>query len=137
MSFPPSNLLRGRLAESGIWPLLLRARGCDLRPVFLLKGQVGRHHRAVSRNGRVLLASQLSLTELAGRDVQVRLQTWHKVILPGEPAEPYGLLLCVWPDETGERPAYEAQMLETVNEACALAVEVGGLRLLEFRGLAG
>jgi hypothetical protein len=87
----------------------------------------------VARNGRVLLASPLPLSELADLVVQVRLQTWHKRILPGQSAEPYGLLLCVWPDETDQRPDYEARLVTTVDQADELAVDVGALRLLAFR----
>jgi hypothetical protein len=97
MALPPEvgQFLSGPLASAGPFPLALRALLCDLRPRFLVKGAVGRGFRAVARNGRVLLASDLPLADLAGRTARVRLQTWHKAILPEDPPEPYGVLLCV------------------------------------------
>ena len=61
MAPPPDGLLSGPLSRAGTWPILLRVRCCDVRPVFLPKGRVGRHYRAVARNGRVLLASDRGL----------------------------------------------------------------------------
>src|SRR5437870_1095548 len=83
-------------------PLCLQVWTCDLRPRFLAKGRVGQSYRAVARNGRVLLAADRSFAELTDRPAQVRVQIWHRVILPGDPAEPYGILLCVRSDP---RPA--------------------------------
>src|SRR5262245_62037945 len=88
-------LLSGPLVESAGWPLVLHPALCDLRPRFLAKGQVGRGGRAVARNGRVLLAADRPLPELAGRAAHVRLQTWHRALLPGDPPEPHGILLCL------------------------------------------
>jgi hypothetical protein len=98
MSLPqsiPEDLVEGRLAETGSLPILFTAVLCDLRPRFLAKGGAGRGYRAVARNGRVLLASDLPVEELAGRIARVRLQIWHKAILPDDPPLPYGVLLCV------------------------------------------
>src|SRR5947209_19911878 len=86
-------LLGGLLADTGREPVVLIARMCDLRPRFLAKGQIGRGYRAIARNGRILLASDVPLPQLDGVVVSVRVQTWHRTILPGDPAEPYGLLL--------------------------------------------
>src|SRR6266852_7742663 len=76
------------------WPLTLPVVLCNLRPRFLPKGTVGRSFRAVARNGRVLLCSDRPVDELEGRAAVVRLQTWHKVILPGDAPSPYGILVC-------------------------------------------
>jgi hypothetical protein len=129
-----SGLVHGRLFTSGNWPLILEARWCNVRPAFIPKGQVGRHYRAISRSGRILLASDRSLAELAGRLVRVRLQTWHKVILPGTRAEPYGILLCVQEiSAPGPGPYYEATLGEPGDDNADLSLEVGALRVLEFR----
>ena len=133
MPSPLDGLLRGPLRESGAWPLLLRARCCDLRPAFLPKGMVGRHHRAVARNGRVLLASDLPLADLAGRVVRLRLQTWHRAILAGDAPEPYGILLCAWGEEVGDQAHYEARLVEAPAAGFELALDVGALRVLELR----
>src|SRR5206468_2022091 len=77
------------------WPFALRAVLCDLRPRFLPKAAVGPGRRAVARNGRVLLCSDRPLDALAGQPASVRLQTWHRAILPGDLPAPYGVLLCV------------------------------------------
>jgi hypothetical protein len=91
------DLLHGPLFKSGLWPLSLDAVVGDLRRRFLPKGQLGRGYRAISRNGRVLLASSLPLADWIDQAAQVRLQTWHKAILPGERPRPYGILLCLRP----------------------------------------
>jgi hypothetical protein len=78
-----TELLRGPLVGSPqIWPLLLHVRLCDLRPCFLPKARVGRSYRAIARNGRVLLATNRHLEEWIDRPAEVRLQTWHRAILP-------------------------------------------------------
>src|SRR5205823_14428060 len=90
------DLLQGSLlTKDGSWPLLLCARLCDLRPRFLVKQRVGPGYRAVARNGRVLLASDRQLVELIGCTAWVRIQTWHRALLPGDRPEPYGILLCI------------------------------------------
>src|SRR5437879_6049510 len=91
-----SRILWGPLwATAGTLPLTLSATLCDLRPRFIQKYQVGRGYRAIARNGRVLLASDCSLADLAGRCARVRFQTWHQAILGGDKPKPYGLLICV------------------------------------------
>lgn len=129
------GLLQGSLATglSG-WPLRLFVRLGDLGPAFLPKGQVGRHFRAIARNGRVLLASDLPATAWAGRCARARLQTWHKVILPGSPPEPYGILMCLWTlkDAASER-FYEGHLQQAADASLPLCLELGGRRWLGFR----
>src|SRR6266852_3979985 len=92
----PAGLLWGRLlASNPAWPLHFSALLGDLRPRFLDKGRVGRSHRAIARNGRVLLVSELPLEALANNVVRIRLQVWHRALLSGDAPEPYGWLLCV------------------------------------------
>jgi hypothetical protein len=116
------------------WPLALAAELCDLTPRFLPKFTVGRGHRAVARNGRVLLASHWPLAELAGRRVRLRLQTWCRAILAGEPPEPYGVLLSV-----GDLPPssseffYETCLVNRSDERADLSLQLGGGTMLEFR----
>jgi hypothetical protein len=104
-----------------------------LRPRFLPKGRAGRGYRAVARNGRVLLASDRLLENLAGRAAAVRLQTWHRVILPGDPPTPHGVLMCVRAIEESREAAYEARLSEDAAGPFAFALDVGGERVLEFR----
>ena len=128
------QLLSGPLwAAAGGLPLSLAARWCDVRSRFIPKGRVGRGERAVARNGRVLLAGDRPLAELAGCAVRVRVQVWHKVILPGRPPEPFGLLLCVRGRDDVAGPLYETRLSERPGEAFDLALDVGGGRVLEFR----
>ena len=116
-----------------VWPLLLHARLCDLRPRFRTKSIGGCGFRAVARNGRVLLASDIFLSELTGRLVRVRLQTWHKVILPGDPPEPYGILLCARTlPHAGNEPHYTTRLAASSEEPFDLALDVGGGLRLEF-----
>ena len=128
-----ARLLRGPLAASDAWPLTFTATLCDLGPRFLVKCGVGRGYRAIARNGRVLLASDLPPTELTGRPVRVRLQTWHKAILAGDVPSPYGLLVCLRSPEGEVPPEYEAQLVRQPGGSVPLAIEVGGGSLLEFR----
>ncbi len=126
-------LLRGPfLGTAPSWPLLLPVLLCDLRPRFIPKGTVGRGHRAVARNGRVLLCSDAPAADLAGRPARLRLQTWHRAVLPGDRPEPYGLLLCV---RTGEPPPpgdlWTTRLVAPELATGGLVVDVGGGLVLE------
>jgi hypothetical protein len=77
-----------------------------------------------------LLASHLPLPELVGRVVQLRLQTWHKVILAGEAPREWGILLCTRP--SAERPMYETRFVRQPEAGFDLALELGGGLTLEF-----
>jgi hypothetical protein len=133
-----ASVLRGPLTEAGGWPILLHAVCCDLRPAFLPKARVGLHHRAVARNGRVLLASDRALADLPGRAARMRLQTWHKAVLPGANPEPHGILLCVRTTDPPAAPPYEAHLTrQPCDERLALSLDVGGLRFLVFRPVIG
>jgi hypothetical protein len=126
-------LLRGPLARAGELPIVLNVRLEDLRARFIPKGRAGRGYRAVARNGRVLLASDRAVEELAGRVALLRIQTWHKRILPHEPPEPFGLLVCVRTGgipESGAR--YLARLAEDGTSSADLIVDVGGGRVLEI-----
>jgi hypothetical protein len=114
-------------------PLTLDAQLCDLRPRFLPKGMVGNGHRAIARNGRVLLATDRPLAELVDQPAHTRLQVWHRAILPGDAPEPYGLLVCVRGKLLSATPPYVTQLVAAPDAAFALAVDVGGGRVLEFR----
>jgi hypothetical protein len=124
-------LVWGPLLDAAVaLPITLPTRLGDLRPRFLSKGMVGRGYRAVARNGRVLLAGDRPLAELTDQVVRLRLQTWHKAILPGDRPEPYGLLLCV------RRAAVDALYVARLTPRCeefVLAMDVGGGMALEIR----
>jgi hypothetical protein len=123
--------LRGPVLDAaGGRPISLTVRLCDLRSRFLAKGSVGRGRRAVSRNGRVLLASDAPLAELADQVVHLRFQTWHKVLLPGEPPEPWGVLMCV--RRADAKPDYVARLTPASHPPFALALDVGGEMSLIF-----
>jgi hypothetical protein len=132
-SFPADvgYLLAGALSASGGYPLVLPAVLGDLRPRFLPKGRAGRGYRAVARNGRILLASDVAVQELAGRTAWVRVQTWHRRILPDDPLEPYGLLLGVRCAEV--KAEYVTRLIPwgQKDESC-LTIEVGGGMGLQF-----
>jgi hypothetical protein len=142
------SLVGGPLRDAGApWPLTLTAVLCDLRPRFLPKGMAERGHRAVSRNGRVLLCSDRPLA------ARVRLQTWNRAALPGEPPAPHGVLLCVQvgraaglvpavsAETAGTRPATRPDAVYQTRLAAAgggadLTLDVGGLQALEFHRIA-
>lgn len=92
--------------------------------------------RAVARNGRVLLVSRLELRELERIAASVRLQTWHRVILPGDRPQPWGLLVWIGAmRETVARADYEMRVVKGSADDCELAIELGGLRYLRVRKL--
>jgi hypothetical protein len=104
-----------------------------LRPRLLAKGRAGRGYRAIARNGRVFLASDLPLEELTGRVAQVRLQTWHRAILPTDAFEPYGILICLRcrPGPSGRR-LYETQLVQAGTGRFELGLDLGGGMSLVF-----
>jgi hypothetical protein len=127
------TLLRGPLRASGPWPFVLHARLCDLRPRFLLKAAVGPSHRAVARNGRVLLCSNRPLADLPDQVALVRLQTWHRVILAGAEPQPYGVLLCVrCVDRPGPEPDFLARLGPRSAPGGELDLDLGGGMVLGF-----
>jgi hypothetical protein len=130
MSLPPG--LGGPLASAGAWPLSLSAVLCDLRPRFLPKGRAGRGYRSIARNGRVLLCSDRPPAELAGQTAAVRVQLWHRAVLPGDAPEPFGLLLAVRCHAAP--PAFTARLGKSA--AGELWLDVGGGVALGFHRLA-
>ena len=143
---PPDfpTLLQGPLLEApSPWPLSLWAWLCDLRPRFLPKGTVGTGHRAVARNGRVLLCSDRPVADLGGCLARVRLQTWHRVFLPGDVPQPWGVLLCVRcldgcsgpTPEAG--PCYRTRLVRPAEQQGELFLTLGGGLVLEFRAIPG
>jgi hypothetical protein len=113
---------------------------CDLSPRFIPKCRVGRGYRAVSRNGRVLLASNVPMESLMGCEVDIRLQLWRKIILPGDTPEVYGVLMCARGPEAG-RPGLaqeitnmplQSQLMRNYPGPFELAVDVGGGMMLVF-----
>jgi hypothetical protein len=133
-----TGLLWGPLVSPPqIWPLRLDARICDLRPRFLPKDRVGQGYRAIARNGRVLLATDRPLTECVDLPARVRLQTWHRAILPGDRAEPFGLLLCIRSlSPSAPRPTYTTRLVTMPDPSCRLALDLGGRLVLEFQRIA-
>jgi hypothetical protein len=128
------ELLSGRLVETAPLPLQFIARIGDLRPRFLAKCRVGRGHRSIARNGRVLLASDCALEELAGAAAQVRLQVWHRQILPGDRAEPYGYLLSIRRSGPGLPNAvfWDLRLVALPAAQPHLLLDVGGRRWLQL-----
>jgi hypothetical protein len=129
------DLLTGPLCSTAAWPCSLRVRLCDLRPRFLPKCVIGSGCRAVARNGRILLCGDRPLDELSGQSVRVRLQTWHRAILPGESPGPYGVLLCVrcLPTDDLSRSVFTTQLVRRSEAEGELRVEVGGGMVLDCR----
>jgi hypothetical protein len=119
-------LLSGPLLDGGPWPLTLPAVLCDLRRRFLAKGTAGRGHRAVARNGRVLLCGDRPLAALDGLPTLLRLQTWHKAVLPGEPPRPYGLLLVARAQgRTPDGPSWMTRLVAMRDATGDLVLDVG------------
>ncbi len=139
MSWLPTSLIWGQLLETASegTRLALRVVLCRLRPTLIPKGCVGKHHRAIARNGRVLLASALPLDALGDQEVCLRIAPWHRRILPGDAPRPEGVLLCAWPeraarDLSGAGPLYQAILASTAAPDGVLHIDLGGLRVLSL-----
>jgi len=127
-------LLAGPLCSTSDWPYRLHARCCDPRPRFRVKQTIRSGCRAIARNGRILLCSDRPLEQLSGRIVRLRLQTWHRVYLPGDAPEPHGVLLgvrCLDGDE-GVVPHWDMQLQPLAEAKGELRIEVGGGMVLDF-----
>jgi hypothetical protein len=113
-------------------PLVLQVQLCDLRPRFLFKGRVGRGHRYIARNGKVLVACDQALGALASQFVKVRFQVWHRAILPGDHLQPYGILVCIkhLPDGATD-PFYWSCLAK--RAPADFALDVGGSLFLQFQ----
>ena len=128
------HLISGPLLESGDRQLIcFRAILGDLRPRFIPKGQIGRGYRAIARNGMVLLASRYPLGELIGREADIRLQAWRKVILPGEKPEIFGVLICVqgfedssYLNRSQKHEIFHARLSDTDVASAEITLDVGG-----------
>lgn len=133
-----AELLGGPLAsvDAG-WPLCLRALACGLSNVFRIKPSETRGYRAVARNGRVLVASRLPLNDLKDRTVSLRIQTWNRRILPGDAAQPWGIVVCIGDELKHSDPSgrYRMSVLAQPPVDAALHIELGGRKWLEFRVL--
>src|SRR5437879_5694614 len=118
--------------------ICFQAIPCDVRPRFIPKCRVGRGYRAVARNGRVLLASNVPLDLLIERETEIRLQPWRKVILPGERPETYGVLMCARCPDPDHRSGLESEaiyrscLVSEPQSTADLAVDVGGGMVLVF-----
>jgi hypothetical protein len=134
---PFVDLLHGSMWSEGCaWPLTLQALLCDLRPRFIPKRRIGRGYRAIARNGRVLIASDAPLAELAEKAAIIRMQTWHKAILPGDCPQPYGILLVIRRREDATA-SYATRLEASADVSCELAIDVGGGSRLEFHRVVG
>lgn len=121
------------LAKAGGLPLTVTAILPDLRPRFIAKGKAGGGHRAIARNGRVLLASDRPLAGLTGQAARVRFQIWHRSILPGDPPAPYGVLMAVrLAEQAAAKDCLRAQLVEAPSPGATLALTVGGGQILDF-----
>ncbi|HMC89197.1 MAG TPA: hypothetical protein VKI17_06600 [Gemmataceae bacterium] len=108
-------------------------RLCNLRTRFLAKGQMGKSFRYVSRNGRILLAADMGISELVDSVVELRLQIWNRAILPGDKPDPFGFLLCVRSQAAcSVLPLLSSKLVEAPSADGELSIDLGGRLWLEF-----
>jgi hypothetical protein len=110
---------------------------CSLNGVFIPKGRVGRHHRAISRNGLIILMSPRLLADYQSTLVQLQLAIWHRTTLKGELPKPWGILLCirdprVLPDGARTQSLLKATLDSTSHSAARLSLDLGGERFINF-----
>jgi hypothetical protein len=117
--------------------LLLNVTLPPLGPAFIAKGKVGRHFKAISRNGLVILMSTFPPRDVPNSTaVRLRVAVWHRSHLQHEPATPYGLLLHAQVLQiTGTLPhdrVYRAEVTASHSSDAALSLELGGERFLNI-----
>jgi hypothetical protein len=124
--------------NSGVTSLSLKAWLGNLGPAFIPKARVRRYQQAVSRNGLVLLLDSRAAS--AGQQpapAQIRLAIWHRAVLPGDPAEPYGILVVVnegfaQSARADEPRPYLALLACSEHPSAALLLDLGAGRILSF-----
>jgi hypothetical protein len=135
--------------NSRVTSLSLTAWLGNLGPAFIPKARVGRYQQAVSRSGLVLLLDSRAPAH-SGEDgssaasagqrrapAQIRLAIWHRAVLPGARAEPYGIIVLVnesFAQSTradGPQP-YWAQLACAEHPDAALLLDLGAGRILSF-----
>jgi hypothetical protein len=128
------SLLTGPVCSSAAWPFTMHARLGDLRPRFRVKEILRGGCRAIARDGRVLLCLDRPLEDLSGLHVCLRLQTWHRMILPGEAAEPFGVLVSVRGVDARQNlaPLFTGDLRHRSEAQGELRLEVGGGMVLDF-----
>ena len=74
------------------------------------------------------------MEELSGRLVRLRLQTWHRIYLPGDAPQPHGVLLCVRGLDSDEltNPLLEMCLRPFAEARGELRIDVGGGMMLDF-----
>jgi hypothetical protein len=115
--------------------ILLDAALPCLAPAFVSKGRIGRHYRAVSTNGYVLLLTRREAGEMEDAITRLRLSIWHRSNGAGGPAAPWGIALCALPDCAGfaEPPHLLFAKLDSGYASdAALSLELGGERFVNF-----
>lgn len=111
-----------------------------LGAAFISKGKIGRHFRAVSRNGMVLLIGAEQHAEISAARMRLRMSIWHRAHLPNEAAEPWGILLYAQRGEANGPAAIPAAghrgLIASLDADhapdSALSIELGGQRVLNF-----
>jgi hypothetical protein len=71
---------------------------------------------------------------LAGGLVRLRLQTWHRVYLPGDAPQPHGVLLCLrcLDEAEGIAPRFTMHLRPVAEAKGELRIEVGGVMMLDI-----
>lgn len=138
------------IAQGPIWremesrgsAAILRARLGDFGASLIAKGKVGRHFRAISRNGLVLWMSALPMSECCDAMLRLRISIWHRASLPGERPSPWGLLVYVEPCPSAAagspppQPLYDGRFGSCASPNAALSIELSDRRFLNFGGTA-
>src|SRR6185437_14402396 len=135
------------IAQGPIWremesrgsAAILRARLGDFGASLIAKGKVGRHFRAISRNGLVLWMSALPMSECCDAMLRLRISIWHRASLPGERPSPWGLLVYVepCPSAAPDSVSPPESVYDGTFESCAaphaaLSIELCNRRFLNF-----
>ena len=106
-------------------------------PAFIPKGRVGRHARSISRSGLILLMDARPRQTLDSGAAEVHLGIWRRVVLPGQPPEPYGIVLVLRAPQRAGRAGtiFQARLGQGAAPGAALCLDVGAGQLLSFVAL--
>ena len=132
------------IAQGPIWKdfeeahrssILLDAALPCLAPAFESKGRIGRHFRAVSKNGQVLLLTPREAGEMEDAITRLRLSIWHRPNHSGEKPEPWGISLCALANCTGfaaQPRLLFAKLDHGQARGAALSIALGDERFVNF-----
>jgi hypothetical protein len=115
-------------------PIILVTDAPEFGRAFIVKQALRGHPRAISRNGRILLVSDIPLAQAVGRPVLLSFRAWRRSILANEPACVWGVLLRMSAQAVGhhapDHPAADCSVEDQPRRSAQINLGLGGIRWL-------